>query len=756
MSMTAITAFQLLGIVCAYFIICILLPHWVIGKTVRFRNRYERFLLYTVTGNFYVINLVYILELLHISHPVTLILFTVVPCAVIKIRIERIPYKEKFLLFWENTRRIVGGQMKFKALRDANRPQREARIKKIGQRIKKVYIDNIFDVLLVIGVILCSFWTYGVNLFENYGYKLTDVVVHNFWINQLSENDIFTKGVYPYGYHNVIYYIHEVFRIDTYVVLRLYSVVVVTWIVILLLCFLKLLCKSKYLPYLACFGYTVVNCFEEHTYSRFAALIPQEYGMIFVLPTLYCGFEYFREQQRENRGSNAKRSYIYLAGFLMSFSMSLSVHFYGFIIVGIGCAAMAIGFISLFVRKPYFKKVIVTCVISLIVAVAPMAISYAFGKELEYSLKWGLSVITGTTVTRPEEVTEGSQGSSSGEEQPENESMLSLTKAQYIEKYGTVVGSVVATAMTVVTYVDYASLAYSNVPLILSVVLSFLLLIVMGIAIALSRRKDNIYGMTLATMGIFMVFMTLLVASGGLGIVQLMDLNRASIFFTYLVGAAVIMFVDAVFYLTVFLSDNRKICNAVSLAVVMILVGIIAQNNLVRERITTTGFESNDAITCLKKIISDTKDDTWTICSANDEGRMVYGHGYHFELIEFLRAMEYVGSNGWIRIPTQTVYFFVEKKPIDYYVKWTGSGTYISEEYASEHLPLGNNRAIYEGENRWICMSRFYYWAEAFQELYPNEVTVFYETDSFICYRIEQNPYRLFNFSIDYGYNVFD
>ena len=51
-------------------------------------------------------------------------------------------------------------------------------------------------------------------------------------------------------------------------------------------------------------------------------------------------------------------------------------------------------------------------------------------------------------------------------------------------------------------------------------------------------------------------------------------------------------------------------------------------------------------------------------------------------------------------------------------------------------------------------MSRMYYWAQEFQRLYPNEMEVYLETDQFVCYRIEQNPYRLYNFAIDYGYNT--
>lgn len=51
-------------------------------------------------------------------------------------------------------------------------------------------------------------------------------------------------------------------------------------------------------------------------------------------------------------------------------------------------------------------------------------------------------------------------------------------------------------------------------------------------------------------------------------------------------------------------------------------------------------------------------------------------------------------------------------------------------------------------------MSRMYYWAQEFGRLYPNEMQVYLETDQFVCYRVEQNMYKLFNFAIDYGYNV--
>ena len=62
---------------------------------------------------------------------------------------------------------------------------------------------------------------------------------------------------------------------------------------------------------------------------------------------------------------------------------------------------------------------------------------------------------------------------------------------------------------------------------------------------------------------------------------------------------------------------------------------------------------------------------------------------------------------------------------------------------------------MYQGEGRWILMSRMYYWAQAFKERYPNDMKVYYESEDFVCYVMPQNMYHQYNFAIDYGYNQF-
>lgn len=116
--------------------------------------------------------------------------------------------------------------------------------------------------------------------------------------------------------------------------------------------------------------------------------------------------------------------------------------------------------------------------------------------------------------------------------------------------------------------------------------------------------------------------------------------------------------------------------------------------------------------------------------------------------------MEVTAGREMLTIPTKTVYFFIEKIPIDYPQSYEGSGQKVSKEGASRYLPMGAGLSVYQKENRWIVMSRMYYWAQEFKKLYPNEMKVYMETDNFVCYKIEQNTYRLYNFAIDYKYNT--
>lgn len=121
-----------------------------------------------------------------------------------------------------------------------------------------------------------------------------DLPVHNYWINEMSKNNIFAAGVYPFGFHCIIYYIHTVFHIDTYVILRLFSVVQTFYLHLVLFTFIRSICRSSFAAYGGLFLYLVPSLYHGNCTIRFISALPQEYGMLFILPCIYFYSHFLR------------------------------------------------------------------------------------------------------------------------------------------------------------------------------------------------------------------------------------------------------------------------------------------------------------------------------------------------------------------------------------------------------------------------------------------------------------------------------
>ena len=157
--------------------------------------------------------------------------------------------------------------------------------------------------------------------------------------------------------------------------------------------------------------------------------------------------------------------------------------------------------------------------------------------------------------------------------------------------------------------------------------------------------------------------------------------------------------------------------------------------------------------------------DTWTIVSTVDELALTRNKGWHYELWEFIFRMEQYDSTRVIQIPTEYVYFVIEKRPLKY-----ADTTYmgqpetlyprINKDAASQLLTEQtihtSKKSDYYGiyENRHAIMSKAYFWAEKYMEYFPDQMSVYYEDMDIIIYEIKQNMYALNNFAIDYGYNT--
>ena len=779
MLMSTLVILRFTGIFAAYTGITVLLPEIMFRRILKGRRLSEQFLMSYTFGNFYIINIVFALQLLHISNFFTLTAVTVLMSILIGLKVNRISLRRKLAEGKKIFCRLSDGSLGIRSavgklvrwIADVCRCLAEIFYKYI---VKKP-IQNMF-ILLILGAM---FWIYGRQIILTYGYRASDIPVHLSWINQMSRGKIFSKGVYPFGFHCMIYYLHTVFRIDTYVILCEFFFAQVIYLHAVLLAMLKLLCKTKYLPYIGVFTYIVGNFWAGQTYSRFYSTLPQEYGMIFVIPSVYFLIRFFQIHKENLKDRETRRI---LQCFAMAFSLTLAIHFYGTMIAGLCCIGIAMGFCFRFVKKEYFCRIMVTGILSVVLAVLPMAIAFAGGTPLQGSLGWGMSVINGsqneesdadnTTQNNKVQVTSGDGKVTEidvsklpSAKKGETTVVVEQKKPSLGDRMRTVADKIKVISDKIKTIpnkipkaVRTMSIRIRNIVVPVdwqkmgaAVMTAYAGLLLLGLVFCAFRKTE--YGAALMSVGFCMLILTVLLCAGPFGLPTLMDAARCSIYYAYLLPVAGVVLADGILCFMTIPQIFRNSKNVLSLGISVIILIVLLQKDLVKNPEFSSGYVTNGAITCLTNIIRDNEDETWTIVSANDETQMGLDHGWHYETITFLRQLEKIDEDTKILIPTKNIYFFIEKIPLDYSVSYAGSGQSISKKGASQILPNVGGIRMYQGENRWIVMSRMYYWVQAFMKKYPNEMKVYYEDDQFICYRIPQNMYHQYNFAIDYGYN---
>lgn len=554
-------------------------------------------------------------------------------------------------------------------------------------------VCNTLQWILAGAVIAALFWIYGRQLVLTYGYRASDIPVHLNWINQMSRGNLFASGVYPFGFHCMVYYLHAVFGFDTYVILCVFYLVQVFFIYIVLLAMLKLLCRSLYLPYAGIMVYILGSFWARQTYSRFGSSLPQEFGMIFVIPSVYFLIRFFQTEKKNLKNRETK---LILGCFALAFSLTLAIHFYGTMIAGLCCIGIAVGFCTRFLNKEYFRRIMLTGIISVFLAVLPMGIAFAGGTPLQGSLGWGLSVING----------DSSDTEDTSENEAAQKQAMEEMAARLIENTQNSNSESVQTGeIPVITEAPKHSLAdkareipkkMKNLREMMirriqefiinsqeqwcayAVLVGIAVLILLGLMFIILRRIT--YGEMLMSAGFCMGILTLLLCAGNLGLPVLMDPARCSIYYVYLLIVSITVLGDGLLYL-IFMPRILTIPrNAVSFILTVSMAAGMIHQGLVKTPDFISDYVSNGAFTCLTNIIKENKDETWTIVSANDETQMGLDHGWHYETITFLRKQEHINKDTKLIIPTEKVYFFIEKIPLNYSVVYSGSGQSISKK----------------------------------------------------------------------------
>lgn len=780
-SMTIHTIVQFIELFSAYTIMSIVLPAFVLRDRLRTRRLTERFVYYFLCGNFYMMHIVFLLQLLHISNRLTIWLSTFLTIILFEYLLRKDKFIKNVKSFFVNIHRLYRRQL---GIKNAVAKIDQVVSSKIINILKGVFnhlCTNPIRWILFSVFMSCIMYVYGTKKLIVYGYTASDIPVHLSWINGMLDGVIFSDGIYPFGFHCVVYYINRLFGIDVYVILRLMALVQTVYIHLMLLLFLKLVCKNKYLPYAAVFIFTIGSYFRGDTYWRYHASLPQEFGMLFILPAVYYAFAYFKDRREEIKSGqkiNYKNCFstYSLSGFAMALAMTLIVHFYGTMITALFGVGAIIGYAVFLVRKKYFVNIFIASIVAVMIAVLPMGISYALGTPLQGSLNWGMNVIKGDengdgVDDDDNEASDNVGDVEDGEYHFHGDGYEQSLLEKEAKKQSTVdkLKGYAKKAIDKLVHIprDYKTY-YEMMKLELSIVVFgggrawYGLLIVICVGLLLVGGvlslfvKEYGYACSRFSTAWFWLFITILQCAELLHIPGIMNASRCSFYYAYLLPVVLAMGVDTIFYIIsriLHLKFVQQLCGLIVVGIVLYDVFCLGTIKQIEQQ--DTGLEMNEAITCLTNIIRDEKDFTWILISANDETQMIKEHGWHYELSTLMREVEVVNRDSVVKLPAKTLYFFVEKVPLEYASSdgYQNAGQSISARGASMSLPSGSGLAPYLGRSRWILMSRLYYFAETLKKMYPSDMTVYMETDKFICYRLKQNEYWLYNLAVDYGFN---
>jgi len=655
-------------------------------------------------------------------------------------------------------------------------------LKKFNKWLKSLFLKfwNIvrlhlveYSMILVVVIYGMIYFSWG--LVQANGYFFPDIYVHHRWIYGLQQGEIFVNGIYPEAMHCFVYCMNALFGIRVYSCLQLMGGIHIAVCLISLYCLLREVFHWKYTPIFFWAVFLTLDIAANLDFlviiSRLSAMLPQEFGMY---TQFLCALFLIRYLKSTKNGihkvkyKDKQLKYYWddnLFLFMLALADSIATHFYVTIMAFMLCVPFALFFIKRIFTKERFIPLVAAVVCGVLIASAPMGGALASGKEFQGSINWALGVMgigksedsTGKSENSAEQAEDNveqveKKSDNIGLPQKIEEKLLVLRKG-YSESYGEERANVMVACMgfTILLLVIY----YAG----------------MMIWHKLLKHSVKVWR--------FQLYMPMILASvifmaaekaGALGLPQLIDGNRIYSIEHMLLLAVMVMPADMMFtLLSVFCA--KAVMHALSVFTIIgiyyVTVAFGNYHGFLGQYLTR--YDATVMVT--NSIIDNFPKYKYTIVSPTEELYQVIEYGRHEELLTFIEEIQKKDYT----LPTEYVFLFVEKKPIQYAQlhfldgpSWLGSTKYterypsisvhpdvaareISEEAAKKDIILYDlaSDSYKNIESRTILESKLYLWCQNFSAIHPFEVHVYYEDENFVCYYFRQNPYALYDLAID-------
>ncbi len=759
-------------VLCGYMFFMFLWPSVVFGKHLRHKDKIYRFSFCVLVQVMIANSVVLGLGLLHILN--RWIVFGIYyGIFLIKIvnRVNSQYQQGSFSEILSSVYRVIMGTSGIKLFL-------YQRLKKFRKWLKQVFLRfwNIirlhlmeYAVLLVVVIYGMIYFSYGT--FQDFNYGTGDMYVHNEWIDGLLKGNIFCKGVYPEAMHCFIYCLHVLFGLKVYNCMLFLAGIYVFVLLISVYCFLKEVFEWKYTPVFVLIMFLTLDlmCLQEvNAMSRLQWTIPQEFGLY---TQFLCALYMLRYLKSSHKITfkNRFEKYIWnenLFLFMMSLAASIAIHFYCTIMAFLLCISLAVFSLKKILKKERFFPMAAAVLCGVLIAVTPMAAALASGTSFQGSIGWALSVIN------DDEQEKEDKGNKDNTEKDIKEDKDNA-KDDHIA-----FGKKFEDKLSVLYWSGYVKLyeeerarwiiGFTGFAAVLWIVCHMIRRIHQLIT---KRRLEKMYFSRYMPIIMASVLFMIVYASSELGLPQLIAGPRLCTTEQMLLLAVIAMPIDMIFtFASQFCIDC--ILQVLSLFVAAGIYSFIVISGNYHGYLYCELSRYNAAIKVTDSIINKFPRYSYTIVSTTDELYHVINAGRHEELLTFIQEADKEDY----KLPTEYVFLYVEKRPIEYgqnhYFRgpaWLAGEKYvdlyssfasqcpkvnaseISEEEAQKEVKLyqRSSQSYTIPENRTILESKAYLWCQNFSKLYPFEVKVYYEDENFVCYYFKQNSYALYDLAIE-------
>ncbi len=724
-----------------WIVVTIIFPYVCLKPQLKKIPIAERILFCQIIAVLYCSALSYILGLFRIYYTWTILIgYFAIPFG-IRIWIDR----KKILEFREHIEQpfsdLLEGKYGLRLMIRHTRIRISNSIKCFLKKYTKTHKMEWFCFFLVLLFLVVYFGTYK---FTHYAYAAPDEEVHLYWIQSLRNNNIFPAGMYPHSMHNILALLCVLTPVAEIHVVLNYSPMIVLMNLFAVFVLMKKVQKRSFTAVLACVFFYMNGLFAAVAYSRFQFTIPMEFGMIGIPALVIAWLNLLNEKKR-----------IHFVLFLLSICYTMSAHFYAAIIAAVICIGFGLAYLKVLWKEKLIHKLIGSAFAGILLACIPFGIGFVMDYPFEQSMNWALSIMQ-----------EDSKQDKAEESAEEIVVEYWLNEDGTVDKIDPIVivdqepeltlqEKIYAGVSKVITGITQGLQSCVNKPNAVIIILSITMLaLLFGLIGRLGKKENVLYFRFHTGAAISMLLLLAFVCFPFLDLPEIMDANRIKVFllvwFTITVFS-VMECIVAIFAKILHQYVGIVACLAGSCAL------LILTDNVTRNRYFYCVNQESAMSACMK-IMDKYGKNNFTIVSTTNELSVVRYIGFHVEWIDFLSEQYHSNEGDVYTIPTEDVFFIIEKKILNYGVadyEIDGWGNEfigeISEEYAIMNIDkkfLDSNESqrsrVYQ-QQRPVVMSKAYTWAQTYQSYYPDEFQVAYEDDNVIVFWLHQNPYALNN-----------